>query len=430
MRSALFPLVSLVAAAAVSAAPQGIFPAKETLGVSHRTQMTSGESNYPRLSLDGRIMVFVSDADDLVPGDTNGESDVFVYRRLTRQLDRVSVTTNGDEADGMSFYPVLSPEGRYVLFFSDAANLIPKAGAEFWAFLHDRWTSTTEPIAPVNAHNAASLSMHARRIAFATPFALVPEDTNGVMDIYVFERETGTFERVSVRSSGAQLNHPSSKPWISADGSTVAFQSPANALVPGDHNNEADVFVVDLETRALERASITWAHEEADGRSTSASLSANGQYVCFQSTSENIVPIDGNGRLDIFVHDRVSGETRLISENFARQRPGLSDEAFGWITGDGRHIVFCTRSAFVPGDVNGLMDIYVRNLWTGDVELVSRTEDGALGNDISWRFFASYDARFVAFSSRADNLVPGDQNTVMDVFLHDRLAGRHVPLGR
>jgi Tol biopolymer transport system component len=166
---------------------------------------SNGYSHDPVLSADGRFVAFTSNATNLVAGDTNRRSDVFVRDRETGTTERVSLGTNGRQGNGNSGEPALSADGRFVAFISSAGNL-------------------------------------------------VPDDTNGIADVFVHDRRTGATERVSIGLSGSQPNSYSEEPALSADGRIVAFTSRATNLVPSDTNNAKDVFVHDRRTRVTQRA--------------------------------------------------------------------------------------------------------------------------------------------------------------------------------
>src|SRR5207249_2543647 len=206
------------------------------------------------LSADGRFVAFHSTATNLVAGDTNGKTDVFVHDRQTGITERVSVASDGTQGNNASSYPALSADGRLVAFQSDATNLV--AGDTNGAtdvFVHDRQTGTTERVSVSsggtegNGFSAApALSADGRFVAFHnTATNLVAGDTNGKTDVFVHDRQTGTTERVSVASDGTQGNGPSSGAALSADGGLVAFHGTATNLVAGDTSGTYDVFVHD-----------------------------------------------------------------------------------------------------------------------------------------------------------------------------------------
>ena len=160
----------------------------------------------------------------------------------------------------------------------------------------------------------ASISATGRFVAFDSPASnLVSEDTNNTIDVFVHDRKTGQTTRVSVASDGTQGNEFSDAPSISASGRYVAFFSLASNLVSGDTNGTGDVFVHDRKTGQTTLVSVASDGTQANGGSVHASISANGRYVAFQSEASNLVSGDTNNTIDVFVHDRVTGQTTLVS---------------------------------------------------------------------------------------------------------------------
>src|SRR5213078_3528455 len=288
-------------------------------------------SSYPALSADGRFVAFQSDATNLVVGDTNGKTDVFVHDRQTGTTERVSVASGGGtqgtgNSGGFFAFPALSADGRLVAFQSDATNLV--AGDTNGAtdvFVHDRQTGATERVSVTSGGRQGNgfsagpvLSADGRFVAFHSAATnLVTGDTNGAADVFVHDRQTGTTERVSVASGGTQSNAASLGSALSADGRFVAFQSDATNLVAGDTNGATDVFVHDRQTGATERVSVasgggTQGNRNSGGFFAFPALSAAGRLVAFQSAATNLVADDTNGATDVFVHDRQTGTTERV----------------------------------------------------------------------------------------------------------------------
>ena len=341
-------------------------------------QVDGGGSGSASISADGRYVAFESSATDLVPGDTNGNIDVFVHDRQTGTTERVSVDSSGAQVQRDSWEARISADGRYVAFTN-----------------------------------------------FAT--TLVPGDTNDASDVFVHDRLTGATERVSVATTGVQGNDASFRPSISADGRYVAFVSSASDLVVLDTNGTLDVFVHDRQTGRTKRVSVDSAGNEGDGFTGSyfSSISGDGRYVAFLSFATNLVPGDTNDDWDIFVHDRATSMTERVSVGPGGvQANGLSD-GIPSISADGRFVAFVSYATnLVAGDVEGVKDIFVRDRLNGTTERVSVDSSGTGENgDCGFDPSISPDGRFVSFSSYADNLVAGDTNVTRDIFLHDRQAG-------
>ncbi len=423
-------------------------PANGTLAAPGATERVSVDSAgaqanansgavSPAVSADGRFVAFMSFASNLVPGDTNGEWDVFLHDRQTGATSRVSVDSAGGQANELSFLSSMSPDGRYTAFDSGASNLVAgDTNGQADVFLHDRQTGTTERVSVDSAggqgnggSSGAFVSADGRYVAFSSGASnLVPGDTNGVADGFVHDRQTGATTRVSVNSAGVQGNDWSGVEAINADGRHVAVVSDASNLVPGDTNGARDVFVHDRQTGATGRASVDSAGAQGNGWSVSADISADGRVVAFMSGASNLVPGDTNGVWNAFVHDRETGATSRVSVDSGGVQ-GNDITQYPAISADGRYVAFeSVASNLVAGDtkVCGLppfefncADVFVHDRQTGVTSRVSVDSAGAQGNEGSNYPSISADGRYVAFVSVASNLVPGDTNERSDVFVRD-----------
>lgn len=317
---------------------------------------------------------------------------------------------------------------------------------------------------PCGFWTASDISANAQHVAFVSLASnLDSNDINGICDVFVHERKTGTTERVSVASDGTPaLGIPdkdfSGHPSISANGRYVAFTSSAPNLVAGDVNLAADVFVHDRKTGTTERISV--ASDDAQpiinlpgltSESHLPSISANGRHVAFSSKAA-LVAEDVNGGFDVYVRDRRLQETVLASVPDGTN-PSVTDPASGLVnslvadsfgatqvalSGNGRYVVFSSLGPdYVSGDSNFAADVFVHDLKTKDTERVSVDSSGEQSEAVfesNTRGFVSQtisdDGRLIAFSSAGETLVPNDTNRqpdgarVMDVFVHDRETGR------
>jgi Tol biopolymer transport system component len=335
------------------------------------------------MSANGRYIVFESDAPNLVAGDTNHTSDVFLYDQASGVTTRVSVSSTGHQANGSSGFSAISADGRYVAFESQASNLV--AG-----------------------------------------------DTNHLSDVFVRDLATGKTSRVSVNSRGAQARCnvsycENTEPVLSAHGRYVAFQSSATNLVPHDTNRLGDVFVRDRRTGTTTRTSVDsrgrqGGGDRANNGSNAPVISANGRYVAFHSADSNLVRGDTNRVFDIFVHDRRTGRTTRVSVSSAGVQANAESLGAASISSDGRYVALTSlASNLVTGDSNDVTDVFVRDLSTGRTILASLGESGNQGDDASSAYGVAFSAndRYLAFSSWAANLVPGDTNIVPDAFVRD-----------
>jgi Tol biopolymer transport system component len=249
---------------------------------------------------------------------------------------------------------------------------------------------------------------------------LVPGDTNGRMDVFVHDRFWGATTRVSVSSTGEQANNISQSPTISPDGRYVAFVSFATNLVPNDTNNQADVFVHDRVTRETRRISVGSIGEQANQESRNPSFGGN--LVCFDSFASNLVPNDTNQMPDVFTHNLLTGETQRVSLAWnGAQGNFMSDQS--QISADGRIVAFRANATnLVENDNNQADDVFVRLLETNETMMVSVAPNLGPSNGNSGAPTISETGRFIAFESTATNLVGDDTNGERDVFVRDMLC--------
>lgn len=389
-----------------------------------------GESISTNISASGRFVVFSSLAGNLVPNDSNETYDVFLHDRETGVTERVSVDSAGIQGNGYSGAPRITPDGRFVVFDSGASNLVPNdTGDHVDVYVHDRLNGETSRVSdngplqpsPEGQSYVPDISDDGRFVVFNSEVPnLVLGDTNEVYDVFVHDRLAGVTERVSVDSNSVEGNELSTGASISADGRFVIFYSMASNLVTGDNNGSYDVFVHDRTTGQTERVSVDSSGQEGNLSSYRPALSADGRYAVFESEATNFIADDNNESNDVFVHDRQTGQTRLISmDNSGIQGSGSS----GWsrISGDGRYVVFeSVASNLVENDGNGARDIFIRDRVAGFTERVSVTHNGVEASSLSFLSSVSNDGQYVVFLSDANNLVPGDNNGVIDTFVRNR----------
>ena len=301
-------------------AAEDVFIRDRASGTTTRVSVDSsgiqgnGISSSPSLSADGRYVAFWSYASNLVVGDTNAVQDVFVRDRQSATTVRASVNSSAAQASGSSFDPSISGDGRYVAFVSAATNLVSgDTNGNTDIFVRDLSSGITVR-ASVDSTGAQALggpclypsfSANGRYVVFKSDATnLVPGDTNGNSDIFVRDLLSGTTLRASVDSSGAQaLGGVSDTASISADGRYVAFGSNATNLVSSDTNTAEDVFLRDLSIGTTARVSVSSSGAQGNQGSSAPSVSADGRFVAFASDASTLVAGDTNGLGDIFVHD-------------------------------------------------------------------------------------------------------------------------------
>ena len=373
-RTASLALVFLLSPAA-AAAPQHPL---ECVSVSPTGQSADGSSYYPSISADGRYVAFTSEASNLVPGDTNGVLDVFRKDRLTGEVVRVSVGPGGEQGDDASYTSYLtaiSADGRYVCFASDARNL-------------------------------------------------VPGDTNGREDIFVRDVLAGTTTRVSVGLGGVQADGDSQIASMSEDGNRIVFESRATNLI-GGRTHPDNVYVRDLAAGLTLLASVSSNGEIADGDSGYPAISGDGNVVAFLSDSHNL---SGGIPPNVFpsafyLHDFTTGLTQL-----GLYSPGVLGgqyfAGYASLSRDGSRVAFASDAPDLdPLDQNGGPDVFVIDRRANTLERASTSMTGGPGGSLLDFPKLSADGRFVGFESDSPGLVPGDTNGLVDSFVHDLVTG-------
>ncbi|MBC7334918.1 MAG: PD40 domain-containing protein, partial [Clostridia bacterium] len=380
------------------------------------------------VSDDGRYVAFSSLASNLVAVDTNSAADIFLRDRLAGTTILVSAALGGGPANQASHNPDVSADGRIVAFDSLASNLVENDTNNTWdVFVRDMNTGQTRRVSVSGAgvegngeSTTPAISASGRFAAF-TSWAtnLVENDTNGTGDVFVYDLQTSSIERVSVSSAGTEGNGFSRGSAISADGRYVAFVSSATNLVPGDTNAVSDVFVRDRWLGTTERVSVASDGTEGNGASSSPAISADGRYVAFSSEASNLVAGDTNGQSDVFVHDRLTGQTWRVSVSSGGTEANAASYCYA-ISADGDKVLFASDANNLDiNDTNAYRDIFVHQRSTGQTRLVSLNASGVAGNSYSDVPDFSSDGRWIVFRSLASNLVSGDTNDSWDVFLLD-----------
>ncbi|GEM_PF-2378563 len=335
-------------------------------------------------------------------------------------------------ADGTAAH---RPEEEFIAFESEASNLVEvDANQKRDVFLHHRGSGQTRRITSGNGDSGRpSISWSGRFVAFesdATDLAL--PDTNQTSDVFVYDLSSGRTSRVSVNDGGVEGDRASWLPAISAGGRHVAFASWARNLVPGDGNGYMDIFVHDRLLKKTRRASVHTNGREADEASMNPAVSADGRYVTFLSFAFNIVDQGATGAGDIYCHDFQTGETTLVSVH--RNPGGLNAwESIGRssISANGRFVAFDSYAEdLVLGDQGFDHDVFLRDRVLGITTRLSIAPAGAEANAASWGPSISADGRYVAFVSEASNLVPDDTNGAADIFLRDVLLGITTRISR
>ena len=328
------------------------------------------------VSADGRYVAFTSNASNLTADDKNHYADVFVRDRLLDTTTLVSVAATGTTGgDGDSTTPTISADGRYVAFQSAATNL------------------TTTPTAYTN--------------------------------VYVRDLVAGTTTLVSATPTGQPGHFGGDSPRISADGSSVVFASESDDLVPNDTSPDKQIFVATLRPRSMAMVSVSSAGTVGTDNSIYAAISATGRYVAFQSVATNLTGSTTGAHSQVYLRDQVAGTTVMVSAMDA-MHGGDDDSIRPSVSADGQYVAFQSLATDLgPYDGNTLQDVYVRDVTTRTTVRVSRPVTGSEtdGTNGSGDPMISADGRYVAFDSDATNIVPGDTDMEPDVFRWDSSTG-------
>lgn len=414
------------------------FAQATTIRVSVASDGTQGNGNSGSrgisISADGRYVAFDSDANNLVTSDTDGANDIFVRDTLLGTTTRVSVASDGAQANGFIGPFTFSAGGRYVAFQSPATNLVEgDTNGYDDVFVRDMVMGVTTRVSlgsdgvQANAQSVVPfISADGRFVAFVSGApAFFPGDTLWDMNVYVRDNETGAIRKATVAFDGTKANgNGEGGPCISADNRYVAFHSTASNLVTDDTNDLWDIYLRDMVAGTTSRVSVATDGAQGNGDSYHPSLTANGTHVAFTSSASTLVPNDTNGYDDVFVHDAVAGTTQRVSVATDGTQ-GNGPSFCATISADGRYIAFGSgASNLTPGDTNGQRDVFVRDTVAGTTTRVSVAANGAEGNDAtSYYTCISADGRYVAFRSSSTNLVTSDTNGYGDVFVRGPLFG-------
>lgn len=350
----------------------------------------SGASLDVDLSETGSLVAFSSAATNLVAGDTNGHVDVFVYDATTQTTERIALASA--QPNGPSGAPASGvPTGTGQQLDADVA---------------------TGPVLDAAGDHVAFSSLASN---------WVTGDTNGVLDVFVFDRANDSAVRASVGPADAQANGASWSPSLSSDGSQVAFASAATNLAPNDFGGHVDVFMRDLTTNETTMVSRRADGVALDRASSQPSISGDGERIAFVTEATNVIA----GRVlpavpKVVVRERADGSMRVVSVatgGFLADRSA----SFPVLSQDGRYVAFLTSATNIGPDSNAILDVYRHDLATGDTLCISVGPDGRAASAFRSRPDMSGDGRFVLFGSLSASIVQNDYNGVGDVFLRDTL---------
>ncbi len=343
---------------------------------------------------------------------------------------RVNVGPNGEESWGgidsdNDLRPTISGNGRYVAFCTEDDSITPGDNNMVYdLIIHDMLTGTNRQVGSDyggvgHVTGKGSFSADGRYFAFTAWENFLPDDTNGRWDLFVSDIFTGQITRVDVDSNGnQQVDGNTFDPSISADGRYVAFSSTSTSLVANDTNAQSDIFVHDLLAGTTTRISTDSSGTQASGgESASPSISADGRYIAFKSAATNLVEGDTNTKTDVFVRDMIKGTTTRVNTDSNGIQANIGS-AHVSLSADGRYVAFSSGATnLVADDTNAKSDIFVHDMLTGTTTRQGLSYDGNQSNQANSYLSLSADGRYIAFRSSATNLVENDSNGVADYFI-------------
>ena len=354
-----------------------IFVRDRLLGITERVSVGStGEEGNARsykvaISRDGRFVAFWSEASNLVAGDTNEWGDVLVRDRLLGTTERANVSNEGLQANLPGYLLKFSADGRYVVFSSCADNLVPgDTNGQADIFLRDLFLGTIERVTltasgeQVSAcSNGLDISADCRYIVFGT---LAPNVVPGITEgpqIWLRDRATDNLELINLNDAGERAQFEGTSFPISDDGRYVAFRSSDPMLTPENHSRLTQVYVRDRSTQRTELVSVSTTGAIADDHCWDVALSADGRLVVFTSTAPDLVP-GGNPYhwLQVFVRDRETGVTAIVSVGEGSDTLAWC-EGYAAVSADGAYVLFSSSAPnLAPPDENVFPDVFTRRL--------------------------------------------------------------------
>jgi Tol biopolymer transport system component len=388
---------------AVENKPEGYsFNQIERISLASDGLQLAEKSNQPSLSLDGQRAVYHTEADI-----------IYLYDSQTKEN---SIIANGENSS-------ISPDGLYAVYDRESCSgTFTYQICTSYIMRYDIEAEQKLTVASETLSTYTDYAVSDPSVASGGRYVVYMRQTYNHSAIFLRDTQLETTIEVSISSDGTEGNDYSRNPSISADGRFITFQSQATNLVPDDTNGVTDIFRHDTQTGNTIRVSVSSTGEEGNDVSSSPSISSDGRYVAFASTAANLVPDDTNAQNDIFVHDTQTGTTIRVSvASDGTQGEAASSSAS--LSGDGQSVAFSSAASnLVSDDENGLNDIFIHDLQSGITSLASSDNLGNQANGASTTPAISGDGQYVTFTSTADNLVNGDTNGVADVFLREQAS--------
>jgi len=418
----LFRFALIATVTAVMASPAGAEGTTELISASMTGRAVGAGS--PSVDATGRHVLFFAASSEVVAGDTKGHPDVFMRDRETGRTTRVSVGPGGRELNGTAWARWITSNARYVLFTSNARNVVATGPDDFTyqAYIRDLQAGINECVSVSNTGawarsygDALEASESGRRVLFTSRGDnLVPGATGNVQRLYLRDRLTRQTDTVGPAAAETLNGH------LSGNGRFVTFSTRYSITKPDPRPGD-EVYVKDLATGRYTIVSRSSSGIRANAPAVPYDISRDGRYVVFGSAAANLVPNDTNGQYDLFLRDRQTSKTERISvAGNEAQANGYS--VTGKVSDDGRFVAFWSTATNLVTKPTTVGHVYLRDRLLGTTQRVDVSTTGVPGNGpVQFNEVAiSADGHVVAFTSLADNLAPGDANTAYDVYVHEK----------
>ena len=390
----------------------------------------NGSSSYPSMSADGKRIVFHSEASNLTEGDTNNSFDVFLYDALSEQLKLISISNEGTQSNGASTNPKISADGRFVMFQSGATNLSSTATANgiknlyLYDVTNDSLSLFTKNQAGEQANGNSydfELSADGNYITFTSEATNLTGDdyANNTPRIFLLDRSSNHISLITKPVSSEPVTRPSSNPDITRDGRFIVFRSFSSNLTTDDSNGQYDIFLHDRESGVTKKISKHRDGTQGNSNSSNPRFSEDGQFVFFISNASTLVDSDTNNLSDIFKFSIEQNSLSRVLIDTAQLQPDYSS-AFTSTPFDSRFILFSSHATnLVSGDTNQKSDIFFHDSITGKIRRLSLTASGSESNGASYAPSISDDYKTVTFASYASNLLQDAEEAYwLNVFIY------------
>ena len=387
----------------------------------------------------GQSIYMYPGANGAMPQNTKTQiASDYTYDLVTRSSNDTKFSTFYDGSDvAVGGNP--GEEGRYIAYVSSAV-FSDGSGKYRQIFWRDRNTGTTKLIstAPSGGEGngdcyAPTISGDGKSVAFESNATnLITDDKNGVKDIFIWYSVTNKIERVSLGNDGKEANAASYEPSVSGDGNSIAFTSTASNISTtqkGESNN--NVFLRDMALHTTLMISVDPSSKKGGGGSN-PSIAYDGKRMAFYSQTSTLVNNDKNGLWDIFLWEQNNQQLKRISLTADGKERNQGEESVNRIvapsiSGNGRYIAFTTTASnMVPGDDKNFQDVFIYDTQTNTTSIASTTADGKFGNADSpigqgEKIAISFDGNYVAYSTKTTNLGVPASNIIM----YDVAAKKH-----